>query len=305
MKRPLIAGLAMLSLAPLVSPSAILQGILVAKTGRYWLIVSHDDDLVNASLVLIREPASCGLELYGSWHRPSVVPQKHVFNWRMVRVHAHPRFAERPPLLHYVLGLGASPSDGERCGGLVPAAYQDLPAGWWISLRRGNLPHDYLFQSWAVAIGATIMQTQLRKRLPATFLSQFAPGQDITENAIPIIAFLSPELRTEVRKAFADSLRVLWLFLLVSSCVGWISVFFMRELPLHTQRDRRFGLEDRKPQQDGEHGMKEQEKEKEEEKQQEKVEEKSVETIAPADTPEVVVDTLVSEVPRADPAISK
>jgi hypothetical protein len=97
-----------------------------------------------------------------------------------------------------------------------------------------------------VAIGATIMQAQLRTHLPAMFAAEFVPGQDITESAIPTIPHLPYPLQGEVREAFSDSLRVVWFFLLGCACVGWLSVFLMRELPLHTQRDRKWGLEERK-----------------------------------------------------------
>jgi hypothetical protein len=94
------------------------------------------------------------------------------------------------------------------------------------------------------------MQTELRRNLPGSFLAQFAPGHDITESTIPALRHLAFPMQAEVRRAFSDSLRVLWFFLLGCAVVGWLSVFVMRELPLHNRRDDRWVLEERKQQND-------------------------------------------------------
>lgn len=53
-------------------------------------------------------------------------------------------------------------------------------------------------------------------------------------------------LRQEVRVAFTESLRTIWLFLAILSAVMTLVALFMRSLPLTTEMDDTFGLEDKK-----------------------------------------------------------
>ena len=98
-----------------------------------------------------------------------------------------------------------------------------------------------------VAIGGTIIQNQLAKKLPALFISQLPSGVSFAYSAIPTLRSLDPQLQLLVRHAFADSLRVLWLVMIGISGIGLISVFFMQELPMHTDVDEQWALkEDRR-----------------------------------------------------------
>lgn len=63
-------------------------------------------------------------------------------------------------------------------------------------------------QTWGVTVGATILQNELSKKLPLDFLAMFpSQGVEIAYAVIPTIPSLSEPLRTEVREAFAESLK--------------------------------------------------------------------------------------------------
>ncbi|KAI0935573.1 hypothetical protein AcV5_003966 [Taiwanofungus camphoratus] len=92
-------------------------------------------------------------------------------------------------------------------------------------------------QIWGVAIGSTVLQNELTKRLPASFSAQFPAGAQVAYAAIPEIAGLAEPLRSQVREAFAGSLAVVWRVQLILGGVGMLSSLFMEGLPLHTQTD--------------------------------------------------------------------
>ncbi|KAG8899736.1 hypothetical protein FRB99_006465 [Tulasnella sp. 403] len=98
-------------------------------------------------------------------------------------------------------------------------------------------------QTWGVTIGATILQNELKKRLPESFLAMFpADGVEIAYAAIPTIPSLPDPLRMQVRTAFADGLRVIWYVMIAISVVGAFTVFAMKELKMHEVTDDEWGL---------------------------------------------------------------
>lgn len=99
-------------------------------------------------------------------------------------------------------------------------------------------------QVWAITIGGTILQNQLVKRLPEAFTSQFSSGAALAYASIPAIASLEEPLRSEVRNAFAESIRVIWQVLIGIAAMGMLSSLMMKALPLHTQVDERWGIEE-------------------------------------------------------------
>lgn len=102
-------------------------------------------------------------------------------------------------------------------------------------------------QTWGVTIGATILQNQLKTKLPAEFLELFpSEGVEITYAAIPQIPGLPEPMRTEVREAFASSLRVIWLAMIGMCVVGLLCVLVMKEVRMHEATDEDWGLEERK-----------------------------------------------------------
>lgn len=102
-------------------------------------------------------------------------------------------------------------------------------------------------QTWGITIGATILQNQLKTKLPKAFLEMFpAEGVEITYAAIPQIPGLPEPMRTEVRVAFASSLRVIWLTMIGFCVLGLICVLGMKELKMHEVTDEDWGMDQRK-----------------------------------------------------------
>ncbi len=59
-----------------------------------------------------------------------------------------------------------------------------------------------------------------------------------------MIGTLEEPLRTEVRRAFAESLAVIWQTMIGISGLGLLSVFLMREVPMGKTADDTYGLEE-------------------------------------------------------------
>ena len=74
----------------------------------------------------------------------------------------------------------------------------------------------------------------------------------VVYSIIPLIGTFPEPLRTEVRHAFASSLRLVWLMLVGVASVGLFVSLFMKGLPLHTSVDESWGLQERSNDQDRE-----------------------------------------------------
>ncbi|KIO20593.1 hypothetical protein M407DRAFT_29798 [Tulasnella calospora MUT 4182] len=112
-------------------------------------------------------------------------------------------------------------------------------------------------QTWGVTIGATILQNQLKIKLPQPFLDMFpSEGVEIAYAAIPQIPGLPEPMRTEVREAFVSSLRVIWLAMIGICALGLLSVLGMKELKMHEVTDEDWGMEERKKMDVGEENAK-------------------------------------------------
>jgi hypothetical protein len=101
-------------------------------------------------------------------------------------------------------------------------------------------------KAWGITIGATVLQNQLRRHLPHEFLASLPSGIDLSYAAIPQISSLADGLKEAVRKAFADSLRILWFVLLGISVLGFISSLLMKEVEMQTVTDENWGLKEDK-----------------------------------------------------------
>lgn len=99
---------------------------------------------------------------------------------------------------------------------------------------------------WGVTIGTAVLQTQLTNRLPADFVSEIAGGGGaaLAYSLIPVIPTLEEPFRSQVQVAFAESVAVIWQVLIGLAGVGLIASLFMKGLPLHTEVDKRWGLEE-------------------------------------------------------------
>ncbi|KAF8584813.1 iron permease [Ramaria rubella] len=101
-------------------------------------------------------------------------------------------------------------------------------------------------QTWGITICATILQNQLKTRLPQSFSTQFPQGVEIAYAAIPLIPSLEEPLRTEVRQAFAASMSIIWKTMIGLAGGGFLSVFMLREIAMHQVTDENFTLKEEK-----------------------------------------------------------
>ncbi|KAI0364582.1 MFS general substrate transporter [Pilatotrama ljubarskyi] len=90
---------------------------------------------------------------------------------------------------------------------------------------------------WGVTIGASVLQNELKRRVPPVFLADSPKGVAIAYALIPQISSLHDPLKQEVQNAFAKSLQVLWEVLAGIGGIGLISSLLMKGLPLHTTLD--------------------------------------------------------------------
>ncbi|KAG8916188.1 hypothetical protein FRC01_003310 [Tulasnella sp. 417] len=101
--------------------------------------------------------------------------------------------------------------------------------------------------AWGVTLGGTILQNELKKKLPRAFLDLFhGEGIGIAFAAIPKIGGLAEPLKTGVRDAFASSLRTMWFVMLAVSLLGFFTALGMEQLKMHEVTDESWGLEERK-----------------------------------------------------------
>ncbi|GAA5985852.1 hypothetical protein JCM11641_005320 [Rhodosporidiobolus odoratus] len=120
-------------------------------------------------------------------------------------------------------------------------------------LKPAQQPHAMAFfgfvsafgQVFGIAIGSTILQNQLAKTLPADFAAQFGEGE-IAYAAIPYIKSLDEPLRTLVRAAFADSLKVIWQTCIGLAGLGLLLSLGIQQMTLTTETDEEnWGLNER------------------------------------------------------------
>ncbi|OBZ76995.1 putative transporter C3H1.06c [Grifola frondosa] len=121
----------------------------------------------------------------------------------------------------------------------LPVSQHALALSFFMFLRN-------FAQVWGVTIGGAVLQNELRKRMPAAFQAQFPEGTAVAYATIPLIPHLKDPLKSEVRAAFADSLKVVWEVMVGIAGLGLISCVGMKGLPLHTDVDKRWALENGK-----------------------------------------------------------
>lgn len=115
----------------------------------------------------------------------------------------------------------------------------------WISLDSTAMLLN-VFQTWGIAIGGAVLQNQLTKQLPLQYRSTLAKGTSIAYAAIPLLPTIPEPLQTEVRDAFARSLRVLWEVMIGIAGIGLLTVLLMKEIEMRTDVDQQWGLKKEK-----------------------------------------------------------
>ncbi|KZV92252.1 Mfs1.1 [Exidia glandulosa HHB12029] len=98
-------------------------------------------------------------------------------------------------------------------------------------------------QVWGVTLGASILQNELLHRLPASFTETLPSGVQVAFAVIPHIKDLPEPVLSEVRKAFADSVRVIWWAIFGIAVFGALTHILMREIPLPTHTDDNWALQ--------------------------------------------------------------
>ncbi|KAG7448253.1 iron permease [Guyanagaster necrorhizus] len=98
-------------------------------------------------------------------------------------------------------------------------------------------------QTWGITIGSTILQNKLKINLPATYLATFPAGREIAYAAIPNIPSLAEPLQTEVRVAFAKSMKVVWQTMVGISGAGFLFSLLMQEVEMVGVVDETYALQ--------------------------------------------------------------
>ncbi|KAI0712755.1 MFS general substrate transporter [Cerioporus squamosus] len=91
---------------------------------------------------------------------------------------------------------------------------------------------------WGITIGGTVLQNELKRRIPSDYLATFPEGAAIAYSLIPLVPTLPEPLKGE-------SLQVLWKVMIGVTAVGLLSSLMMEGLPLHTDMDSRWALKRR------------------------------------------------------------
>ncbi|GAA5952814.1 hypothetical protein JCM8115_002357 [Rhodotorula mucilaginosa] len=93
-----------------------------------------------------------------------------------------------------------------------------------------------------ISVGLTAMTNMLGQKLPREYLDMVPNGVTGAYASIPMIPDLEEPLKLEVRRAFAQSLRVVWLVMIPIAGIGLLLSCFMESLPLTTETDETFGM---------------------------------------------------------------
>ena len=89
--------------------------------------------------------------------------------------------------------------------------------------------------------GGAIIQNELKRNLPASFLTQFPQGVEIAFEMIPAIPSLEQPLNDVVRNAFGNALKVVWQLVLGVAIAGSLCSIGMKQLQLHSKMDEDWG----------------------------------------------------------------
>ncbi|KAI0791722.1 Mfs1.2 [Abortiporus biennis] len=97
---------------------------------------------------------------------------------------------------------------------------------------------------WAIAIGSAVLDNTFSNKLSSDVLAIFPGGANGVYFSIPLISSLPDPIKTEVRIAFAEGLSLMWKVLSGITAIGLLSCILMKGLPLHTEVDENWGIEE-------------------------------------------------------------
>ncbi|SCZ90251.1 BZ3500_MvSof-1268-A1-R1_Chr1-3g01870 [Microbotryum saponariae] len=243
---PVQAGVDTFSLSFTVAPLSIITGVVIGYQGVYkaWNVLGWALTAIGFGITALMKfdcskAASVGLPilmglglgiLYSSTNFPVLAPLK----------------ASQQPHAVSLEQLGTSTH--------TPTIQSDpssFPQMAFFSFMRA------FGEVFGISIGATILQNSLAANLPREFLALFHGEAEIAFSAIPKIVDLhvnplyslrgdAEPLRSQVREAFALSLRVIWLTMVFISGLGFLFSLFIQDIELTTETDDQWGLHDGK-----------------------------------------------------------
>jgi hypothetical protein len=99
-----------------------------------------------------------------------------------------------------------------------------------------------LSQAWGITICASILQNTVKRRFPAKFLEELPAGSDFAFAALSRIAKLPEPMQSEVKAAFAHGISTIYQAMIGVAGLGFLCVFFMKEVPMRSKVDQTFTL---------------------------------------------------------------
>lgn len=200
------SGVHTFNLSFTIAPLAIISGLVVNKTGHYKSQISVGWSLLLIGLglmTLLRADSNSGMYL------------------------------GFPIIVGFGAGILYSSTNFSVLAPLEPAQ-QPHGSAFYALVRAAG-------QVVGISIGSTILQNRLAKLLPVKFASMFGGGE-IAFAAIPVIKDLPEPLRSQVRSAFADSIRTIWIVTSGIAGVALLLSLTIRNIPLTKEKDEAFGL---------------------------------------------------------------
>lgn len=97
-------------------------------------------------------------------------------------------------------------------------------------------------QAWGIALTGNLLQDGLRRHLPSNVLQGVPSGVQIAFTIIPRIPSMPLPLQIDVRQAFQDSMHRVWIVMEVTCVVGFLGFCMMRDLPLHSDTEKIWGM---------------------------------------------------------------
>lgn len=91
-----------------------------------------------------------------------------------------------------------------------------------------------------------MLQNELEANLPQGYLNTATDIHTLAYGFVAEVRALPQPLKDEVRTAFALSLRAVWRTLLGMSAAGLLASSLMKALPLQTETDENWGMDEAK-----------------------------------------------------------
>ncbi|KAH8101534.1 MFS general substrate transporter [Cristinia sonorae] len=205
---PILAGVFVLPLAATISPFAIVQGIIAAKTGTYRSVSA-----VGWCFLVL------GVGLFISVRLSTSIGLLVLYQ------------------LFEGVGMGLVYSTTFMVLAPLPVSENAAAVALLTFFRTFS-------QTWGIAIAGTILQNELTKKLPAQLIAQLPSGSDLAYSIIPQIRSLPEPLKGETQDAFLQSTRLVWIILSAISGVGLLTVFATEHIPLHRKTDSNWDMKE-------------------------------------------------------------